>query len=74
MSLEDTIKLISNYMALPGAIEKIEGDRKASLNMPKASAGHPTLYNLFAEGEAYNEVYRSEPEKTAASPKLKKSQ
>ena len=71
MDLQDTVMLIGNYMQLPGAEEKIQKNKKATLNLPDASAGHPSTYSLFAKGSKYADTYHEEAKKVATTHKLK---
>ena len=71
LDLETTLQLIGTYMALPGAVEKIENDKKAKLDLPDASAGHPSLYNSFEGGDKYHDAYREEAKKVGETHKLK---
>lgn len=70
LPLDKLVNLIGTYIALPGAVEKIEQDKKATLNLPDAQAGHPDLYDSFKEGDKYRKVYHEEAEKVDGTHKL----
>lgn len=71
VDLETTVNLIGQYMALPGAVEEIEKDKKATLNLPDAQAGHPSIHQAFKEGDKYHQAYTEEAKKVDDTHKLK---
>lgn len=74
LDLETTTNLIASYMSLPGAVEKIEKDAKASLDMPEAAAGTPQLSHAFDQGDKYRKVYDEEAKKVDRAHRFKKKE
>lgn len=71
MSLEKTAQIISTYMNIPGALEAIEKDKNAAIDIPDAVAGQPHLYELFDKGTQYARAYLAEKKKAEMKTKLK---
>lgn len=71
LDLEKTVQLIASYMSLPGAVEAIEEDKKAKLNLPDAQAGHPSIYDVFDKGDKFLEAYHKEAENVDGTHRLK---
>lgn len=71
LDLETTIKLIGQYMAIDGAAEKIEKNKKAKLDLSEAQAGHPSIYEAFKDGEKYHWRYDAEAKLVDSSHRLK---